>query len=61
MVRVTSWLLLLLLGLILKQSHEVSDQSSENIDVDEYIKNLREKPQNETFDNECKVSIYTYT
>jgi hypothetical protein len=58
MVRVTFWLLLLHLVLILKQSHGVSHQIIEKTDVGEYIKNLRKKPQNETFDNECKVSIY---
>lgn len=65
MVRVTFWVPLLLLVLILKQSHEDSDPfnelESENLDLETYIKKIRKlKQQNENVYDECKVSIYTY-
>jgi hypothetical protein len=61
MVRVTFWVPLLLLVLILKQSHECSDIGNQKLDLETYIKRMRElKQQNETFHGECKVSIFIY-
>jgi hypothetical protein len=65
MVCVAFWVPLLLLVMLLKQSHEDFDQFSdtgvENVDLETYIKRIRElKQQNEAFHGECKVSVYMY-
>ena len=61
-VRVTFWVPLLLLVLIMKQSHAVSDQFSEldveNFDLEIHIERLRElEKQNENFTGDCEVSV----
>ena len=63
MVRVSFWVPLLLLFLVLKQSHEdykqLSDIGDQKFDLETYIKRIRELVRkNETFYSECKVSIY---
>ena len=65
MVRVTFRVPLLLLVLILRQSHEDSNQFSyiggEGTDFETYIKGTTEpKQQIENSYGECKVSIYAY-
>jgi hypothetical protein len=63
MFRVTLWVTLLLLVLILKKSHEDSDRFSDvevkNLYLQTDIKTKTgQKQQNESFSGECKVSIY---
>ena len=65
MVRVTFWVLLLLLVLVLKQSNAVSDDYSDlendSFDLESYIKRIRLlKQRNENLYEECKVSVCEY-
>jgi hypothetical protein len=61
MFRVTVWVPLLCLVLILKQSDAVSDKISdleiENIDLETYLKRIRELKQQNKTSCECKVSV----
>ena len=59
------WVPLLLLLLLMKQSHEDSDQfidmQFKNIDLETYIKRITElKQQKENFYGEFEVSTYIY-